>query len=278
MLLSVLLFIHGICKCEVQYDTAYMNSGYLNVENENIPVALFTRQSAFDTVDAVFRIAPGEKLKLTLHNLLDFDVEVGCDLKSSTVFVPAGEMRTFTIDAFDFGGFGIYAVDKTLRYYGLSTVLMVADEAVSSFVWNLRAFDQEANRKISEGAAPDMDAFTPRVFTLNTEAYRTNKMNTRGVVYGGVNDSIYITFAGSDIMNHAPHFHGYHVEIIHSNEQNHMLGWSKDSFPLKEHEILTVLLVPHQSGMYPVHDHNLISATTNGNYPGGIMGMLHIMP
>lgn len=275
--LMVLAFSQPLFS-RVKYDTAYLNAGFLHVDNEDIPMALFTKSTRFDTIDAVFRVEPGESLHLTLFNLLDSDVEVGCDLSTSPVNVPVNGHATLEIDGGTFGGYGIYAIDKELRYYGLSTVLMVAENNLSSHVWNLRAFDTEANNKMREGESPNFESFTPGIFTLNTEAYEANKMNMRGMVHGAVNDSIYITFAGSDIMKHAPHFHGYHVEIVHSNQQNHMLGWSKDSFPLKEHEVLTVLLVPHQPGMFPVHDHNLISATTNNNYPGGIMGMLHIMP
>lgn len=278
-ILSLILFFgFSVLRGQVKYDTAYLNSGYLHIDSEDIPLALFTESSRFDTVDRVFHASPGETLHLTLHNLLDFDVEVGCDLISETVIIPAGGNNSLTIATQDPGGYGVYAQNDELKYYGLSTVLMVAKENEHRYIWNLRAFDKEANRRISEGGTPDFDAFTPLIFTLNTEAFHVNQMNLRGMVNGNVNDSMYITFAGSNIMHHAPHFHGYHVEIIHSNMENHMIGWSKDSFPLRRDEIITVLLVPHQPGKFPVHDHNLVSSTTNGNYPGGIMGMLHIMP
>lgn len=271
-------FFAPVFKAQTIFDTAYINPGFLRVESQNIPVALFTRTSNFDTADAVFRMSPGETLQLTFINLADIAVEVGSDLNNETVNVPAGETRTLSISSIESGGFGLYAKNRELRYYGLSTVINVAPQNRTLHTWNFRAFDYRANEKIRLGEMPDFENFLPGVFTLNTEVYSLTQMNQKGMVHGSVNDSIYITFAGSNIMYHAPHFHGYHVEIVHSNQANHMIGWSKDSFPLHPDEIITVLLVPHQPGQFPVHDHNLISSTTNGNYPGGIMGMLHIMP
>ena len=40
---------------------------------------------------------------------------------------------------------------------------------------------------------------------------------------------------------------------------------------------MTLLLVPDQPGMYPVHNHNLVTVATGG-YPGGMITRLNIMP
>ncbi len=55
------------------------------------------------------------------------------------------------------------------------------------------------------------------------------------------------------------HFHGYHVKIIDVKIHQTMLGWEKDTFPVFPGEAMTLLLVPDQPGMFPVHNHNLVT-------------------
>ena len=40
---------------------------------------------------------------------------------------------------------------------------------------------------------------------------------------------------------------------------------------------MTLLLVPDQPGIFPVHNHNLATVNTGG-YPGGMITRLNIMP
>ena len=40
--------------------------------------------------------------------------------------------------------------------------------------------------------------------------------------------------------------------------------WEKDTFPVFPGEAMTLLLVPDQPGMYPVHNHNLVTVATGG--------------
>jgi len=79
-------------------------------------------------------------------------------------------------------------------------------------------------------------------------------------------------------MHHNLHFHGFHVTILSATENTQMTGWIKDSFPVVMDEVMLVMLVPDQVGMYMAHNHNMITVTTNGVYPGGMMQMMMIMP
>ena len=73
------------------------------------------------------------------------------------------------------------------------------------------------------------------------------------------------------------HFHGYHVTILETTVHQKIIGWEKDTFPIFPGEAMTLLLIPDQPGMYPVHNHNLVTVTTGG-YPGGMITRLNIMP
>jgi hypothetical protein len=39
---------------------------------------------------------------------------------------------------------------------------------------------------------------------------------------------------------------------------------------------MMVELVPDKPGRYPIHNHNLVTTTVGGNYPGGMMMHMHI--
>ena len=93
-----------------------------------------------------------------------------------------------------------------------------------------------------------------------------------------VNDEVYISMINAGIMSHTLHFHGFHVEILQSAKRPYTVGWIKDGIPLAPDEVVTVKLVPDKPGMYPVHDHNLISVLSGNVYPGGMITTLRILP
>jgi FtsP/CotA-like multicopper oxidase with cupredoxin domain len=78
------------------------------------------------------------------------------------------------------------------------------------------------------------------------------------------------------MMYHFPHFHGYHVKIIEATYHKRYIGWMKDSYGMAPGESITVELVPDKPGMFPMHNHNLVTTTIGGNYPGGMMMHMHI--
>ena len=119
--------------------------------------------------------------------------------------------------------------------------------------------------------------FKPEVFTINNLYFPNTVADTLGAVTGHVNDSIIISVVNSGQMVSPFHFHGYHVKIIDVKIHQAILGWEKDTFPVFPGEAMTLLLVPDQPGMYPVHNHNLVTVATGG-YPGGMVTRLNIMP
>ena len=145
-------------------------------------------------------------------------------------------------------------------------------------MWSLREYDNLLNQEVLKGNDVDFNNYVPNVFTINSITHEALMSNSMAEVKGQVGDSIRIHILNSGLMIHSVHFHGYHVIIESSNKQNEMIGWEKDSFPVDPKELVTVVLIPHQPGMYPVHDHNLKAVTIGGNYPGGMIAMLKIAP
>jgi FtsP/CotA-like multicopper oxidase with cupredoxin domain len=86
----------------------------------------------------------------------------------------------------------------------------------------------------------------------------------------------YISIVNSGRMDHVLHFHGFHAEVITSSYHPERVGWSKDTFPVLRGECLTVKLTAFQSGVYPVHNHNLIAVTNAGFYPGGQLTYIEV--
>ena len=103
-------------------------------------------------------------------------------------------------------------------------------------------------------------------------------MSVGAMIMGNVGDTITISIVNNGNMIHPIHFHGYHVELVQSTHQSEKIGWKKDSFPVFVKEGLTVRLVPHQPGEFPVHNHNLVATLFNNGYPLGMITMLMINP
>jgi len=120
--------------------------------------------------------------------------------------------------------------------------------------------------------------YRPDVFTINGLDYPLNMNDTLGNIMAQIGDSIYIAVVNSGHMAHAIHFHGYHVQILQSFLNSQMNNWNKDSIPIQSRDVVLLLLVPDQPGMYPVHDHNLTAVTSSGGYSGGMMTMIQINP
>ena len=120
--------------------------------------------------------------------------------------------------------------------------------------------------------------FKPGVFTINSFSYPQTSMDTTGNVMGMVGDSIIISVINSGHMICALHMHGYHFKIIQATKDTQKLNWIKDSAPVVPYEAMTILVVPDKPGEYPVHNHNLITNTNHGIYPGGMMTHMMISP
>lgn len=265
----------------VKNDTLYLNSGTVNIANNNYHYLSFN-YSSIDSIrnDAVF--FSEDTLNLTIYNL---------DTLAHTPYIdnfnilanpiaPGGNY-TYQLDFSNSeGNFRLYCQDNIGNYLGASTNLIKkSNPNYSYYSWNL--FDQEAgldtlilNNTINN---LPIQGYMPSVFTINGNIHPNSMNDTLAHVSNSVGDTIIINIVNSGKMDHTLHFHGYHVTIITARKKTERIDWSKDTFPVVKGEAMSVMLVPHQPGDYPVHNHNLIAVNTGG-YPGGMITMLQILP
>ena len=113
--------------------------------------------------------------------------------------------------------------------------------------------------------------YVPHLFFINGYAFPQILDDPNTAIEVQLNQPVVIAVANSGNMDHMLHWHGFHVEILYSAYQPERIGWIKDTFPVKKGDTMILHLIPDQLGIYPVHDHNLVTVTNLGIYPGGML-------
>jgi FtsP/CotA-like multicopper oxidase with cupredoxin domain len=111
---------------------------------------------------------------------------------------------------------------------------------------------------------------------VNGRSYPNVESDSTSKIMGMVGDTIQIQVANTGQAVHSIHFHGYHFRVLYSSKSAVHHDWIKDTMPMHPMHTMILELVPDKPGMYPVHDHNLISVTGGGIYPYGLMLMIDI--
>lgn len=267
-------------KANIVLDTLFINKDTVTITGFNYEICVFNDSANFKPLNHVFELAADDTLQLHIIN-------------NDTL------SHTFTIDGFISSGNTISALgtadfqvvlpnNGAYRYYsdvpygkllGASGVILKGYPNYPKFYWNMFEQSDTLSYEIADLSVSNTPIdYTPNVFSINFKTHPALITDMQAKVIGNVGDTLLITVINSGQMEHTLHFHGYHVTIMNATMNTKMLGWSKDSFPLEIGEIVVVRLVPHQDGLYPVHEHNLINVTNFGVYPGGMLNIIDIQP
>jgi hypothetical protein len=167
--------------------------------------------------------------------------------------------------------------NKEFAYLGAAAILHVEGGSPQhSYYWNIHEFQVAFNTALVAGQSVDFSQYYPDYFTVNGRSYPDTETDNLARLMGAVGDTLHIHVANTGKAVHSIHFHGYHFRIIQSSKSNVHLNWIKDSMPIFPMETMTLEMVPDKPGMYPVHDHNLLSITGAKVYPKGLMMMIEI--
>lgn len=260
------------------FDTLYINEGVRHDNGVQFPLLQFNHTASFDSTDAFLFIGTQDTLKLTLVNSHHRPLTIRFESWGMQVSVPASGSSSITLPPIPAGPCRVYADEPWAAYLGLSTLIVVSPMPMHEAIWNMRDQEKALNQHAMQQGTLDSSGFLADFFTINSKTHPETTTDTMATLVGHVGDTILIHLLNSGMSVFPIHFHGYHVLIKSSTKPNRQVGWLKDSFPVRPGECVTVMLVPHQPGMFPVHNHNLTTVTRGGNYPGGMMAMLHIMP
>tara|TARA_B110000027_G_scaffold129923_1_gene152042 strand:- start:170 stop:1027 length:858 start_codon:yes stop_codon:yes gene_type:complete len=270
---------YGLCNQIA--DTIYINQGVLQTFNgSTVAYKAFNRTVNFDKTNAVLTYSTLDTVALTVVNndMIPHEFSsLGLSL-SSGIIVPGSQVN-ISIHSVQEGTYIFhdaqdYPNNKNL---GLAGMIVFKSSSAASFYWNLKELDTIWVNDLSNGVSPST-VYNPKFFLINGNHNPDINTDPLARVIGNVGDTILIHISNTGNASHSIHFHGYHLELVQSSKHPYQEGRNKDTFPIHPMETLTLQMVPHQPGEYPVHDHNLVAVTGANLYPNGMFLTMLINP
>lgn len=262
-------------------DTIYINSGILQTFNgSNMPYKCFNPSNVFDNRNAILSYSISDTVSLTVFNNDMIPHRIGStELGITSGLIAPGMNETVSIHSAVSGTFIYYDLENypNNKILGLAGMIVFRNNSLASFYWNLKEIDSLWINNISSNNQLSTE-YNPKFFLINGNHNPDINEDSSARVIGNVGDTIYIHIANTGNSIHSIHFHGYHLKIVQSSGHQSHQGRIKDTFPINPMEVLTLELVPHQPGEYPVHDHNLIAVTGANIYPNGMFLTMLIEP
>lgn len=272
--LFLLLILGAINTIILAQDTLYINRGIYTIAPEDIHKISINETQDFTRANAIIDIDLNEPLAIFLINNDTISHSLTADFLTQLTIAP-GTGQLIEVANLDFGTHLIHHVDGPGELLGSGIIVRVGING-QKYSWDLWDLSEEMAEQAYFGSLTEIPAvYRPTFFSINGGVDPMSMMGG-AMVMGNVGDSIYISVVNTGNMIHNLHFHGYHVEILQSLEKPESVGWSKDSFPVFIKDAMTLLLVPHQPGEFPVHNHNLVATLFNNGYPLGMATMLMI--
>lgn len=282
--LLILIIVSNVGYSAIVYDTLHINKAANQIGGVfgfTFQACVFNSSDVFNIQNEIIELNEGDVLELHVinHDTLDHTFTIDNVVDNNNVILPFNGTNDFTINFNSIGAYRFYSDVFYGKHLGASSLIMYGYENYPRYYWNMFEQSDTLSNEIADltTTAIPFD-YQPDIFTINMKVHPDLENDPHAKIIENVGDTIYIVIANSGKMLHVLHFHGYHVEIIDASLTPLYNGWIKDSFPILQDEVVLVRLVPHQDGVYPVHEHNLINITTNGVYPGGMLNLIEIQP
>jgi len=250
--------------------------GAVSDDNQWMPYFVFSETETFDSSNAILRFDVGTTVEFSITNHADFTCGFRIKDHGSIETIATGETKTLTVDFNTEGSFLYEDHTQDHRALGLGSMIVVSDFSGPSYYGVFTEHCLDWITPIADGGPYDKRTYNPDAFTINGKGFPRTLHDSLAMIKGSVGDTIRIYMTNAGLMYHFPHFHGYHVKIIQSDQHPHYVGWMKDSFGMAPGESVCVELVPDKPGHFPMHNHNLVTTTVGGNYPGGMMMHMEI--
>ncbi|MCB0761102.1 MAG: multicopper oxidase domain-containing protein [Flavobacteriales bacterium] len=258
--------------------TVHLQRQTTSMNLTDVVMSSFCATEEFSAKNALISVGTGELLNLSVvnHDTVVHTLTIDGILESGNDLQP-GETVAFELTFNDEGSYRFYSESPMGGLLGASGMILVGFEDHPRYFWNLFDLQTDLTFQLSDGLTDVIPTdYQPDLFFINGAHYPNTINDPNTYVQESVGEQIIIAIANGGNMDHILHFHGYHVEILQSHLQGDRVGWIKDSIPVKAGDALTVMLTPDKPGEYPVHDHNLITVTNAGFYPGGMITYLNI--
>jgi len=268
-------------------ETLYIRSGQLStVDGRTLPALCYTSTAtgSISPMGPALTLTAGDVLSLTVHNQDDaahgFEI-VGVGGGNSSV--SPWSAQTFE---FEFPEPGTWLYRDPVGYplnagLGLAGAVEVLDPASGyddEFLWLLSEHSEDWMTAHERGDPVDTSVYRPNYFTINGASGGDIGLDPRAHLVGHVGDRLLIRVVNGGLQLHSLHFHGYHVQVIARNGIDLAAPIEKDTIAIPTGQTAEFVLEPHQPGVFPVHDHVVLSVTANGVYPMGMIVFTEIQP
>ena len=281
-LLLLLFWTALVASAATKTSKLVLNKGQLlTVDAVLVPYYAFNADTVFDQTNERIKMAVGDTLNLTVVNhTADTQQFIIEDFQISQT-IPSGDSIVVELVGKQ-PGVHIYSGGKTgkqIAYWGASGMLVVtslADANKATFYWNLKDFELNKVLDLDSGKSVDWSTLYPDYFLVNGKGKPQLVGDVASNVKGSVGQSILIMVTNTGKVNHSIHFHGFHATAVEGKSKRVQKGSIKDTFPIETGDALMLLLVPDKTGIYPVHDHNLIAVAGGGKYPNGVFMIIDI--
>ncbi len=254
----------------------YMIEGVIHTASSTIPYFTFSETGAFDSSNVILRFNVGDEVTFNVKNETDFTC--GFEVKEHETIdrIAMGETKSVTITFSQEGTFLYQDPINDHRALGLGGMVVISNFNGAEYFGVFTEHNEEWVAAIADGGVYNKKTYGPDVFTINGKGFPRTMADSLAMIMGHVGDTIRIHITNAGQMYHFPHFHGYHVKILSASHHSNYEGWMKDSFGIAPEESMILELVPDKPGRFPMHNHNLVTTTFGGNYPGGMMMHMHI--
>lgn len=271
----------SFAKANQVYKKLWINQGvFTTVDTLQFPFYGFNGSKVFNAYDEVISLTASDTLNITVINndtaVHGFKVQ-GQTLSSVTI-----QPQDSILQVLRFSKDGIYIFyDDYLypqnRYMGLAGIICVSShETARKFYWNIKEHQMRYNQDIAQGMTVDWQAYYPDYFTINGKSYPDLQNDTTARVAGTVGDTIYIFMANTGQSKHSIHFHGFHSRVLFSTANYITANTVKETYPLESMQCVLIEMVPDKTGLYSVHDHNLVAVSGGGKHPNGMFIIMKI--
>ena len=232
----------------------------------------------------VLRTVERRRIRISVHNSLDFPIQPAIVEGEYGPVVPPGEMRTWR---FRMPGAGAWLI--TEASLGLAggpvgfAAILIADPKPASFtriadrdsgfdrdyVLMYQDMDSRWNIALDAGDAPDTSIYEPNYHTLNGLVFPHTLDDPATRLNCAVGERVRIFCGNLGHVRQSVHFHGYHFDVMARNRVPETSLPEKDTVGLPGYTTAEIAWTVNQSGLYPIHPHSLTSVTDNGTYPAG---------
>ncbi len=275
-----LLWLSSACLFQAQAQSSvrlFLNEGtFYTVDSTNMPALALNLSASFNQTSDVVEFNVGDSIHLHLINNTNVSRSYAIQALSVSGQIPAQDSVLLTLKSEKTVSWILSAANEADSYLGQSTMITAIEPNSSNFYWNIREHQVEAVLALNQQQNFDWATYNPDYFTINGRSNPEINQDPVARVVGQVGDTIFIHMANTGRSIHSIHFHGYHCEVVQSSRSALELGRVKDTFGIYPGQMKVLRLVPHQSGEYPVHDHNLVAVTAGGIYPNGMFTTLLI--